>query len=304
MSIRERQYHHLRAELAELDSLLSMTPEEAVIDRLSLEYRRSQVKEELDANPRPPRWPVTAHLTFNGKPVVDRQGIYAGFAGAAVDAFAKAVTSLAASQQFDLGKRGVIPRQEGYRLLVTGTSHGSFGFEIEEALDPQTTYIPDESAVGLAIGQAKGILESLVGDEETIVEAIADTDERALDDIRDFLEVMASSEAVCSLSFRNDVFRFRDVGQVRRGLASLAKDNIREGREELHGHFQGYLPKSRRAELVVSSSGDVISCSVESAVDDAESINDILGQDITIRTRFRQVGSSRPRYTILGWATD
>ena len=304
MSIRERQYHELRAELAALEDLLSMTPEAAVIDRMSLEYRKAQVQEELEANPPPPHWPATAHLTFNGKPVVDRQGIYADFAGAAVDAFAKAVTSLAASRHAVLGRRGIIAHQDDYRLLVTGTSHGSFGFEIEEAFDPQATYIPGESGVELAIGQAKCILESLVGDEELIVEAIADTDERALDDIRDFLEVMAGSEAVCSLSFRNDVFGFRDVGQVKRGLASLAKDNIREGEEQLVGHFQGYLPKSRRAELVQSPSGDVISCTVDRAVDDAESINEILGQDITIRARYRKVGSSRPRHTILGWASD
>ena len=53
MSISERQDQFLRAELAELDKLLSMTPESAVIDRMSLEYRRSQVQEELDANPPP-----------------------------------------------------------------------------------------------------------------------------------------------------------------------------------------------------------------------------------------------------------
>ena len=122
MSAQEQQYHYLRAELAELDKLLSMTAESAVIDRMSLEYRRSQVEAELEANPPPPRWPATAHLAFNGKPVVDRQGVYADFAGAAVDAFAKAVASLAASRQAVLGGRGVIPNRENYRLLVTGTS--------------------------------------------------------------------------------------------------------------------------------------------------------------------------------------
>ena len=137
MSTQERQYQFLRADLAELNNLLSMTPESAVIDRMSLEYRKSQVEAELEANPPPFRWPATAHLSFNGKPVVDRYGIYADFAGVAMDAFAKAVTSLAASQNASLGKRGVIPRQDEYRMLVTGTSHGSFGFEIEESVAPQ-----------------------------------------------------------------------------------------------------------------------------------------------------------------------
>ncbi len=59
MSARERDYHFLRAELAELDRLLSMTPESAVIDRMSLKYRRSQVQAELE--------PVRRRLS--GRPV-------------------------------------------------------------------------------------------------------------------------------------------------------------------------------------------------------------------------------------------
>ena len=301
MSPQERQYHYLRAELAKLNNLLSTTPESAVIDRMSLEYRRSQVEEELEANPPLPRWPTTAHLAFNGKPVVDRRGVYADFAGTAVDAFAKAVTSLAASRHTTLGERGVIPNRENYRLLVTGTTHGSFGFEIEEAWDPQATYFQDESLVELAIGQAKGILESLVVSEEAIAEAIADTDERALDDLRDFLELMADNEAVCSLSFKNASFRFRDVGQVQRGFVSLGRDNLREGETEFVGHFQGFLPQSRRAEFVVRESGEVMSCLVDHAVDNPEAINRILGHNVNVRTRFRQVGNSRPRYTVTGY---
>ena len=298
MSSQERQYHYLRAELAKLNDILAMTPESAAIDRMSLEYRKAQVEEELEANPPPPRWPATAHLAFNGKPVVDRSGIYADFAGTAVDAFAKAVTSLAASQQTTLGERGVIPNREQYRLLVTGTSHGSFGFEVEEASDPQATYLADESLVELAIGQAKGILESLLVGEEALAEAIADADGRALDDLRDFLEVMADNEAICSLSFKNASFGFRDVGQVRRGVVSLGRDNLREGEAELRGHFQGFLPQSRRAEFVEDDSGEVISCRVDNAVDNPEVINSILGQRINVGARFRQVGNSRKHYTV------
>ena len=301
MSAGERQYHFLRADLAKLDRLLSMTPASEVIDRMGLEYRRSQVQAELEANPPPPRWPASAHLSFNGKPVVDRQGIYADFAGVAMDAFAKAVTSLAASQQGPLGERGVIRNQEDYRLLVTGTSLGSFGFEIEEAQDQHTSYITDESPVGLAIGQAKGILESLVGDEEMIAEAIADTDERALNDLRGFLKVMADSEAVCSLSFKNAAFRFRDVGQVRRGLASLEQDNLHEGDREMVGHFQGFLPQGRRAEFVERDAGEVLSCRVDRAMDNADAINGILAQPVHVKTHYRQVGTSRRRYVITGY---
>ena len=301
MSTLERRYQFLRTELAELDQLLSMTPESEVIDRRSLEYRRSQVQAELEANPPPPRWPVSAQLFFNGKPLVDRQGIYADFAGEAVNAFSKAVTSLAASQLAELGERGTIRNRDNYRLIVTGTSSGSFGFDIEEILDPQTSYLVDESPVELAIGQAKTILASLAGDEEVIAEAIADTDERALNDLRDFLKVMVDSEAVCTLSFKNDMFRFRDVAQVRHGLDNLGTDNVHEGESEMFGHFQGFLPKVRRAEFVEDQSKDVLSCRVDRSIDKAEEINELLGLQVHVRAHFRQVGNSRPRYTIMGY---
>ena len=302
MSVQERQYQYLRAELAELDKLLAMTPESAAIDRMGLEYRRSQVEEELKANPAPVRWPATAHLAFNGKPVIDREGIYADFASAAVGAFAKVVTALAASQRGPLGERGVIPHQGDYRLLVTGTSHGSFGFEIEEALEDQTTYLEDESQVELAIRQAKDILESLIRDDEEIAEAVADTEERVLDYLRDFLGALADNEAICSLSFKDGTFRFSDVGQVRRSVASLKRDNLDEGEDDIFGHFQGFLPQSRRAELVSGASGEVLSCRVDRTVDNAEAINEVLGQDINVHVRFRRVGESRPRYTIMSYA--
>ena len=302
MSALERRYHHLWSELAELENLLSITPESAVIDRKSLEYRRSQVEAELQGNPPPNRWPASARLGFNGKPVLDQQGIYADFAGTAMDAFANALTSLAGSQIAVLGERGVIPNRENYRVLVTGTSSGSFGFDIEEVSQSQATYLADESAVELAIGQAKDILESLVSDEEAIAEAIADTDNRALADLRDFLKVMADNEAVCSLSFKNQSFQFRDVGQVRRGFDSLSVDNLHEGEERLVGHFQGFLPKVRRAEFVEEEPGEVLSCRVDRTVNNAEAINEVLGQPVEVNVRFRQVGNSRRRYTIIGYA--
>lgn len=303
MSIREREYHRLHSELAELDRLIAETPEDAVINRATLEYRKSQVEEEIRANPAPPRWPAHAHLTFNGKPVVDREGIYAEFAGEAVEAFAKAVTSLAASQDRELGARGVIPNEDKHQLIVTGTAHGSFGFELEEVVDQeqQASLLAEESAVEVAIGQAKTILAALTGDEEEIADAIAGTDDRALDDLRDFLGVMVSKEAVCALSYKNSVFGFRDLGQVKSGLATLDQDNLHEGEELMVGHFQGFLPQSRRAEFVPQGQEDALTCLVDRQVSNSADINDILGQPVSVEANYRQVGGSRRRYTVVGY---
>ena len=301
MTIGEREYEHLRAELVHLEDLLSSTPDSAVIDRNSLEYRKSQVEEELENNPAPHRWPAHVHLSFNGKPVVDQKGIYADFASDAVDAFRKAVASLAASQGTVLGERGVIPNRDNYRLLVTGISHGSFGFELEEATGHQGSLLDQESPVEVAITQAKSIFESLTSDEEAIADAIAETDDRALNDVRGFLQLMVDNEAVCSLSHKNRTFRFRDFGQVEQGLSKLGKDNIQEGEDELHGYFEGFLPKPRQAQLKIDGSGEVLLCRVSQAVGDAEKINNNLYRSVDVTATFRRVGKTRPRYTIVGY---
>ena len=124
-------------------------------------------------------------------------------------------------------------------------------------------------------------------------------DDRALDDLREFLEILANSEAVCALSSRKATFRFRDVGQIRFGLTRLAQDNLHEGNVTKFGHFQGFLPKSRRAEFVEKGTEEVLSCRIDKDVEDAEAINQILNQEIDVLLHFRRVGESRPRYTVI-----
>ena len=301
MSVIEDRYNFLLSDLAELNRLIDMTPESAVIDRKGLEYRRSQVQAELDEFPVPPRWPASAHLSFNGKPVAERDGIKADFGGKAIEAFSMLVKSLAANLQGPLSETGPIPNQDAYELAVTGVAHGSFGFDIEEAPQLQADLPDYDSPVGLAIEKSRSILESLGQDDETLADQIADTDKRALDDMRDFLQLLAREEAVCALSFKNKTFRFVDVGEVRRGVDKLREENVGDGTEELEGVFRGFLPKSRRAELAVEPDGDVISCSVAHTMEEPEAINRILGERVRVAASYRQVGKSRRRYTVLGF---
>ena len=300
-----QEYEYLRAELAELDELLAMTPEGAVIDRMSLESRRSEVAEELATYPTPSRWPVAARLTFNGKPVVDGKGIAIDFGGKAVSAFATVVASVGADQQGQLSERGPIPNRERFRLLITGTALGSFGFEIEENFHEEKVQtispVSEIPPVEQAIERVKAILESSVTGGNVLADAIADTAPRALDDLRDFLNILANNQAICSISLKDDVFRFSDVGQVRQSLDRLGRDNIHEAEREILGSFIGYLPNSRQAEIWISETREVITCKVNLALGDPDAIDHILNRHVQLRIHTRQVGTGRPRYTILGY---
>ena len=247
-------------------------------------------------------------MTFRGKPVVGSRGINADFGADAAKAFAESVTRISAGWHSSLSSSGPIPNAAEYQLLITGTTVGSFGFQLEDAAQ-QPALEGQSTSVELAIRKVKEILEASVATDEELSEAIADTDRRALYSVHAFLKKVADSEAMCALEFQGDEFRFRDTAQVRRSENRLSNDNIQENNVTLSGKIQGFLPYSRRAELLLSATsadflqdaiGTVVSGRVEPAVDETVNINEILNKDVTIEARTRRVGQGRPRYVFTG----
>lgn len=298
MNIQER--HQLVAEKRSLERMLATLPESSVIDRMSLEARQAEVEAALAAVPTPAREPVRARLTFRGKPIVGTHGMFAEFGAKAVSAFTNAVATIGAGQTMALGTRGTLPNREEYQLLITGTAVGSFGFELEEAPRGEALF-PELSAVDHAIEQTLSIMEASLGTDDELTDAIDDTDPRAVEALRTFLETLADQEAICALEFKEEVFRFADVGQVRRSEGRLRQDNIHEEDKWLSGQFLGVLPKRRTFEFAVADTQDIIAGKVGSAIEDAGSINYVLERPLTIRVHTKRAGTGRPKYTLLDY---
>ena len=295
-----QELRQLQAERAELERLLQQLPESSVIERKGLEARRREVESVLDSNPSPSREPVRARLTFRGKPIVGSHGMFAEFGAAVVNAFADAVATIGASQGVQLGARGVIPNREDYRLLITGTASGSFGFELEEAPKDGLLF-PELSPIESAIDQTKAIMRASIGSDDELTEAVADADPRALETLRTFLKILADQEAVCSIEFKDDAFRFSDVGQIRRSENRLRQDNIHEEYQELTGTFRGVLPKRRTFEFQVAVTEEVISGKVGSEIEDADDINKHLYRPLRIQVHSKRIGTGRSRYTLIAY---
>ena len=303
------EYRFLLSERGTLRKMVSEASPGNVFGRMSLQSRLEEVEEHLKAYEGFSSRLVSAVLTFRGRPVVESRGIYADFGTEATNAFAEVVTRICASWRSPLSSSGPIPGSDNYRLLITGTATGSFGFQVEDA--SQQAVLEGESApVELAIKKVKEILEASVGNDEELVEAIAETDRRALDAVQAFLKKMADNSAMCALEFQGHSFRFLDVAQVRRSENRLSYDNIQENDVTLAGQFHGFLPTSRRAEFQISDTeaeflreaiGTVVSGRVEAAVDDTVNINEILNQDVTVNAQTRRVGQGRPRYVFTAW---
>ena len=298
-----QEYEWLRSGLGELDSLLAMTPASAVISRMSLESERERIAEKLADFTPPARWPATARLTFNGDPVEGRRGIDAAFAHQALEKYEGAVASAGGSLVGPLQAKGPIPNRENYRLLITNVATGSFGFEIEEA-NPSDG--PDPSPTERGIEQVHTVLKAAAayGDGDGDADgddSIATAHPRVLDNLHRFLKITADNRAVCSLAYNGDRFRFRDTVQVRHSLHILNPDTISVEPQEFPGYFLGYLPEGRRAEFVNDATGERLSAGVARSVRNANEINDVLEQPVTLRVRVRQPAAGKPSYTIIGY---
>ena len=298
MNIRER--HRLLAEKTSLERMLASLPESSVIDRMSLQARKAEVEEALAAVPAPAREPAPARLTFRGKPIVGSHGMFAEFGAKAISAFADAVAAIGASQTTALGTRGALPNRENYQLLITGTALGSFGFELEEAPKDEQLF-PELSLVDHAIEQTSKILAASLGTDDELTEAITDADPRAVEALRGFLKTLSDQEAVCTLEFGEEVFRFADVGQVRRSEGRLRKDNIHEEKMSLPGQFLGVLPHRRTFEFQVADTQDIVTGKVGPDIEDAGGINHVLGRPLTIHVHTKRAGTGRPTCTLLDY---
>jgi len=295
--IRERQF--LQSEIATLEELIRQTPEDCVIDRKSLEDRKEEVEAELSALPTHFYEPVRTRLIFRGKPTVKSRGIFTEFAASALDKFAFMVAAIGASQTTDLGSRGILPNRDEYQLMITGTTTGSFGFEIEEA---QPKLYSEYSPVKAAIDKANLIMELSAGSsDDDLAEAIADESQRAIDAIRAFLEVMENNEAAFALELDSDnpkPHQFIGVEQTKRTIERLKPENIREGDKELLGKFQGTIPKRRLFQFLIESPPEIIIGKIGPEVEDPIEINQILEKPARIQVHTKQVGTSRPTYRL------
>ena len=294
-----QEYRRIQAERAALENLLDQLPASSVIERQGLKFRKKKVEEALASQGAIPWQPASVRLTFRGKPAVGAHGLFADFGVAAVKAFTDAVTTVGASQYAPLKSRGAIPGRENYRLLITGTALGSFGFELEET--PRKDMFRELSPVELALRRTISILEATIGTDDVLTDAVSDTHPRALGALRAFLKKMADKEATCTLEFKDHVFRFSDVSQVRRSESRLSRDYIAEEEQEMSGYFRGMLPARRTFEFLNEATGRIISGRIDFAVKDADAINDILNRPALIKVLSRQVGAARRHYILLAY---
>ena len=304
MSARDLTTHDYRFLLADQGALERMLREiapDSVAMRISLESRKQQVEEQIAAFEAAPTYLVETQVAFRGGPVKNDGGIEPGFVGEALGAFTESIALVGASQAGDLKPNGPVPNRGAYEMVIRNTFPGSFGFQIEREF-PYGAPPEEPAALEAAIGGFQSILKASAADsDEAASKAMAETHDRAMRSVHEFLETMAKRDAYCAMNFNGDKFRFENAAEVRRSASRIAPGKVKEFDKEMVAVFQGVLPEARRVEFLSIDTGQTLSGKVSEAVEDVSAINDDLGLPMLVKTRVRQAGARKPVYTIMDW---
>ena len=300
------EYLNVLAEYHEVERMIAEMPAKSVINRISMENRLQSLREEMEEKTTAKHPGIRGTLNFRGKPVVGSHGIAVAFGAQAVEAFEKIVAARAASFTLPLSQKGRLPSREQYSLLITGTSKGSFGFELEnpvpEDVMPEIHNATVTSHFQDAINDTIDFFATVQGGtDEKLADLFADLEERVVNEISSFMTLLADNGATCGLEFGSRSFHFRDVAEVSNGVRRLRKDNIHERNETIRGVFHGALPHKRLFEFKATTDNLILDGKISPTVDNPEQINFLLNQPVEISVHITQVGSSKPKYRLVSY---
>jgi hypothetical protein len=301
-------YISFASEVQELEALLARIPKDNVISRMGLESRLKAAKNAI-AGYNPLELPRKARLTFRGRPVIGSYGASAEFAAKASSFFTDAFSAVVAGISENLRYMGPIPDKEKNQLLITGTAVGSFGFEFElpglqaQRTNGQVDLFPEaakpENRPEVAMEKLGKLFQvAAEGSDDDIAELVDEIHPRAVKKASEFLDYLSQQDAWCGVEFKETVFRFGGVEQVRASAARLESNNIKESDENYRGEFQGVLPKSRTFEFKVIDQDQILRGKVGPEIEDADVLNTIVHKHVTAEFHVIQVGQGRPRFTL------
>ena len=300
--MRYEDYAYHASEITQLERLLEKMPEEMTVERLGIEYQLSQTKERIEGVPIPPV-PQKVHVMFRGKPVYEESGIDANFSARAMKLFVDAVAMAAAGSAGKLESSGAVPGRKEGQPVITGTTSGSFGFELE--LPPLRQEPAGEESPDPYVKEAVQKIQDLLilsteGSDDDLSEVVDDIHPRAVRKVGEFMELVRLNNARFGLDFRNRKFRITAENQLDDTIKRLAARNVHEQTHEMSGIMIGILPASNRFQLDRLTDWTVIEGRIASEIRDTyELAREFSGREVTARIRSVRVGEGNPRYTLL-----
>ncbi len=281
-----KYFQSLLSEKNTLEKLIAETPEDEVIDLLSLQSRLSNIIEKLKSIPTSEMEPAQIRLTFRGKPVVKSHGIFAEFGTEILAKFNDMITIL-------------LPNKSTDKMLITSTAQGSFGFQFEEYLSPENNANPSP-ILAKAIEQTHLLLSGLLKSDDELADITEGMDKKTIGAVKSFLDKLVIEEAIFTFKFKDMLFKFDHVGQVKNCSERLSAENIKQEENiSIIGEFLGVLPNKKTFEFKIKVNNELFAGKISASILNPEKINSILNKEVEIKVTKTTVGNGKPRYLML-----
>lgn len=169
------EYVYVLSERSQVMSMLKSIDEKNVISRMSLEYRLSQLDDEIKNANINMHSPAKAVITFKGDPVLGTVGISSAFGAKILKAFNSAITHMSTSLMPVTAVQKIEP------MIITGTAKGSFGFVLEEPSREGVLDFDEKSITSCSLEKTYKILSSAInGDDELLANELEAIDENSI----------------------------------------------------------------------------------------------------------------------------
>ena len=239
------QREFLKVQLLETQRLRQLVGDHPLMS-VGLAQRERELTDALAELPLGEREARTV-LLFSGDPVQGSMGIDASFAARVLEPFQKMVMADYADRWHGVvGDRGRHAGESQSRLLLTGLPRGSFGLELTRAENDE---LFEEGQLADSLAHVSKLVESAARSDEDFAAEIDQTAPRVIQNLREFLEVIAKGKA--GLRLETGDFRCEmNPAEAYEAFGRVDATTTREEPVTLPGLLQGVLLESRRFDFV------------------------------------------------------
>ena len=288
------EYVYVLSERSQVMSMLKSIDEKNVISRMSLEYRLSQLDDEIKNANINMHSPAKAVITFKGDPVLGTVGISSAFGAKILKAFNSAITQVSTSLMPVTAVQKIEP------MIITGTAKGSFGFVLEEPSREGILDFDEKSITSCSLEKTYKILSSAISnDDELLANELEAIDENSIKKIREFIDILVKEKTIFTIKNSDFSLVVRNPHQLETISYKRSVDNIKEEIKTLDVKFTGVLPNKRRCEFkLISDNTDVEVATISSHIKSPEVINTLIGKTVQAKFLCTTVGNGKTKYSL------
>ncbi|HEY0974157.1 MAG TPA: hypothetical protein VGE57_06660 [Solimonas sp.] len=246
--LRKLRLDALRAELGSVQSQIELSDEYGdIVGGGQFRRRLGQIQEEIAALELAEPTRASVALYFSGRPVLGTRGIAADFAGRCLENYQDLVSKTFARRELGaLGERGPVPLRHSTEMMVTGVTHGSFGFILDE-MSEQTSIL--DTQLKEVVKEVSLTLEKFSADSDLeFLEFASEIDQRTVVSLRKFFQEMDGAAA--TLRIVEDMHELNlDGTAVLRARQRAESSTIDDETADISGTSIHVLPEHRTFEF-------------------------------------------------------